>query len=251
MHVTKAVIPAAGYGTRLYPLTLDKPKALIEIAGRPILKHLIDKIVEVGTIDEIVLITNHKFYDNFSEWLKNNPQKIKINVYDDQTTDNENRLGAIGDVLFGLNKANINDAILWLSSDNVFNFNLKRLLDFYEHKQNDVIAVYDVKNLNEAKKMGVLSADANGKVIDFEEKPMSPKSTLCSIGYYVFTKDTVRLFDVYVKDGNPPDKPGDFVKWLYKRKNVYIFPYNKTDDKWFDIGTMETLKLAESELGKK
>jgi len=248
MELKKAVIPAAGYGTRLYPLTLDKPKALIDIAGKPIIEHLINKIIELGSIDEIIIITNHKFYDNFKNWLNNNPQKIKIQIFDDGTTDNENRLGAIGDVIFGLDQAKINDHILWLSSDNIFNFNLKRMSDLFIEKNKDVIAAYDVKDINEAKKMGVLTADKNGKIIDFEEKPEEPKSTLCSPGYYIFTSDTIKLFNTYVKEGNPPDKPGDFIKWLYKKKDVYIYTYDRPDDKWFDIGTMETLALAEKEL---
>lgn len=245
--IKKAVIPAAGYGTRLYPLTLDKPKALIDIAGRPIIEHLIDKIIKIKTINEIVLVTNHKFFDNFNNWLKENPKHIKISLIDDQTTSNETRLGAIGDAVYGLEKANIDDGILWLSSDNLFNFELARIVDAFEKTNEDVVAVYDVKDINEAKKMGVVAVGKNGKLADFEEKPKNPKSTLCSIGIYIFKKETVRFFKVFINEGNPPDKPGDFVKWLYKKKGVLVYPYDRQDDKWFDIGTLETLKLADKE----
>lgn len=251
MKISKAVIPAAGYGTRLYPLTLNTPKALIKVAGKPILKYLIDKIISLGSIDEIVLVTNHKFYSNFCDWIKDNPQKIKVRIFDDLTTDNENRLGGIGDVIFGIEKAKINDNFLWLSSDNLFNYDLRELGDYFSKTGKDIVAVYDVKNIEEAKKMGVVSVGKDNKLIDFEEKPEKPKSTLCSTGIYVYTKDTIKFFDLYAKEGNSLDKPGDFVKWLYKKKDVYAFPYDKKSDKWFDIGSFKALEEANKEFGKK
>lgn len=247
MKIRKAVIPAAGYATRLYPLTLNKPKTLVEIKGKSILQHLIDKIISLKSIDEIILITNHKFYHKLQDWYKNHPQKITLKIYDDQTISNGDRLGAIGDIYFGLKKAKVKESILWLSSDNLFNFDLKKFCHFFEKVNKDVVGAYDVKNLEEAKKMGVLLTDSSGKVIDFEEKPKKPKSTLCSIGIYAFTKDTVKLFDRYLKEGNSPDKPGEFIEWLYLKKDVLVFSFDSPQDKWFDIGTLDTLKLAQKE----
>ncbi|MBS3061382.1 MAG: nucleotidyltransferase family protein [Candidatus Diapherotrites archaeon] len=241
-----ALIPVAGYATRLYPLTLDKPKALLEIGGRPMMDYVVDKIIELNNITKIVVVSNHKFASQFREWAKKRQQTVSIPivVLDDGTTSNETRLGAIGDAQFVIETENINEDIAWVSGDNLFSFSIKPFQDFFTKKKSDVIACYDVKTSDQAKLFGIVNLDSNGKVTQFIEKPVKPTSTLASIGIYFYSKETVKLFRKYLSLGLSPDKPGEFVQWLFKEKSVYGFVYGSATDEWFDIGSIETLEAV-------
>lgn len=243
----KAIIPAAGYATRLYPLTENMPKALLDIGKKKMLEHVIEKIEALGVVDEIIIVSNAKFFEQFSEWKKSYHSKIPITVLNDGTSSNETRLGAIGDYHFAIKKLKIRDDILFVSSDNFFNFDLKPMHEHFCSKKCDVIALYDVGTMDEAKKMGIAEIDGEKKVIGFVEKPQVPKSTLCSIGIYLYTKHTVSLFEKYLKEGNNPDKPGYFIEWLHKRKPVFAFIFDEPHHKWYDIGTVEILEKVKKE----
>lgn len=241
----KAMIPAAGYATRMYPLTKDKPKALLPIAGKPIIEYIVDKILELGCVDQIYIVTNDKFTHNFEEWARNFDCEIPIKIVNDHTKSNEDRLGSIGDKSLVMEQEKIDDEIIDIASDNLFNFSLKEMYGYFKKRNAITISLYDVKEESEAKKLGIASINGNDIVTDFEEKPNVPKSTLASIGIYIYPKGTRKLFRQYLDEGNSPDHAGSFIEWLYKRNKVYGFKFDREGEHWFDIGSLEKYKEAD------
>ncbi len=239
-----ALIPAAGYATRLYPLTENIPKALLPVGSKLMIEHIIDKIQEVPSVTKIVVVSNHKFAAQFEKWAENFKSSVPVKIIDDGTTSNETRLGAIGDAHFAIEKEKINDDILWISSDNLFSFSLLPAFQKFKSEKKDVIVLYDVKSMAEAKKFGIVKLDAHQTVTWFVEKPEKPPSTLSSIGIYFYTRDTVQLFSKYVKLGKSTDKPGEYLEWLHTQKPVKAFTYDGKNDEWFDIGSHEMLELV-------
>ncbi len=244
----KAIILAAGYATRLYPLTKDKPKPLFEVKGKTILDMIIEKINLLRAIDEILIVTNNKFFENFLRWQRNLLGKVgkakkKIKILNDCTKNEKERLGAIGDLAFVLKKEKIDDDFLVISGDNLFSFNLQGIYKDFSEKKEPVVGLYDVKSKEEARKFGIVSLDKNNRVMDFEEKPSMPKSTLASIGIYFYPKTIIKKIFQYLEEGNKKDAPGFFLEWLYKKQDVYGYIFS---GRWFDIGSIESLKKAES-----
>lgn len=246
----KAIIPAAGYATRMYPLTENTPKTLLKVSGKPILEHIIARIEKIPVVNEILIVTNSKFFQNFLDWKKNFECRIPIKILDDKTTSNENRLGSIGDINFVISSQKICEEIVSVNSDNLFSFDLLKPYAFFRAKKSDVICAYDTKSIEEAKKMGAPELDANCRVIGFVEKPPEPKTTLSSVGIYFYSKETVLLFKKYLEGGNSPDKTGEFIIWLHKIKPVYAFVFAGKNDKWFDIGSIEAFEEAQKEFPK-
>jgi len=240
----KAIIPAAGYGTRLRPLTLHTPKALLEVAGKPVLEHVLAKIEELKCIDAVYIISNNYYYAKFAEWLRNadlSEYGFEIEIINDGTNNEEERLGAIGDKLLALKKENIDEELLDISSDNIFDFSLKPMLELFKEKKACVVGAYDVGSLELAKKYGIVAVGNNRKIIDFQEKPAQPKSTLASTGIYMYPKKVVELLEEYAEAGHCLDAPGNFIQWLHKRTDVYAHIF---EGKWFDIGSIESLEKA-------
>ena len=238
----KCIILCAGYATRLYPLTLTQPKPLLEINGKPIVEHIMDRL-PLQEIDHIYLISNNKFYHHFLTWKVRYNSDIPITIINDRTKNNDDRLGSIGDMNFVFDRTHFNDDFLLVSGDNLFNFDLEPMLEKY-HSGKNIIALHDVKNIYEAQKMGVPVVNANGVVTNLEEKPENPKSTLVSIGIYLFRKEVIGLLKKYLNEGNLPDKVGDFVDWLCQKVDLHTFDFDRKGDIWFDIGTPSQLHLA-------
>jgi len=236
-----AIILAAGYGTRLHLLTENMPKPLLEAAGKPIIEYIINKLEELDIVDKIYIITNDKFEQNFKQWLNNFDAKKPIEIINDGTKSNENRLGALGDVYYAINTKKINNDIIVVAGDNLFKFSLNEAVNLFKKKKSNVIALHDVKDTELAKKYGVVGVE-NNIVVNFEEKPIKPKSTLVSTGIYIFPKKTLHLIKKYIDQGNNPDKTGSFIEWLYKRDTVYAYV---TEKSWYDIGSIEQLKEAD------
>jgi len=244
----KAIILAAGYGTRLRPLTHYVPKALVDVAGRPVIEHLLDKIEELGCIDTIYLISNNYYYLQFQRWLNGldkNAYNFTIEIINDGTNNENERLGAIGDKMLAIKQKDLHCDLLDISSDNIFDFSIKPMLKMFKEKNACVIGTYDVGSLELAKKYGIVAVDENNKIIDFQEKPAEPKSTLASTGIYLYPKKTLKLLEEYANAGHALDAPGLFIQWLHKRTDVYAHTFK---GKWFDIGSMECLERARSEL---
>ncbi len=244
----KAIILAAGYGTRLYPLTVDTPKPLLDIGGKPLIEHILIRVAEIPGVDEIVIVTNDKFYDVFMEWQEAYNSKISIKVLNDGTSSNEDRLGAIGDIDFAVKNENIDDDVLVVAGDNLFDFSLVHLHDFFRKKKASVVALNDLKEKEKAaKKFGVAEIDNDQRIVGFEEKPEFPKSSLASTACYFFTKSDLEELEKCIRERRKPDNLGDFIKYLSSKKHVYGYIFT---EKWFDIGSYEHLREADSHLRK-
>lgn len=233
----KAVILCAGYATRLYPLTLDKPKALLPVFDRPIIDHIVDKIEMLPEVDEIYVVTNNKFYPHFTSWLNEKTgMRKKIEILNDGTDSNETRFGGLGDLWFTIKNCEINEDLLVVCGDNLFDSELDGMMKFYGKAQGPVVATYDVKDFGEARKMGIVQ-ERNGIIIGFEEKPKEPKGTLCSSGIYIFPKRLIKEIGKYMETEKSKDGPGYFVIHLLDIMDVYPF---EIGGRWHDIGSLET-----------
>jgi glucose-1-phosphate thymidylyltransferase len=238
----KAVILAAGYATRLYPLTLDRPKHLLEVGGRPILDLLLDRL-PVEELEAVYVVTNSKFAPRFREWADSHPAQIE--VVDDGTTSDDDRLGAIGDLQLVISTG-IDDDLLVAAGDSLFSDPLDGFVRFARERAAPVLAAYDVGDLEEIKRLSAIEVDEDSRVTSFEEKPERPTSTLAGIALYFYPRSMLPLVAEYLEAGNNPDQPGRLLQWLHERTPVYAW---LVPGRWFDIGTPGTLAEAERELG--
>jgi glucose-1-phosphate thymidylyltransferase len=244
----KALILAAGYATRLYPLTREYPKSLLTIGRRPIIDHIIDKLQILNEVDEIVIVTNSKFISLFKKWADNLKVKKRITLVDDSTKSHAERRGAIGDMNFVINKKHIRDDLLVIGADNLFDGNLQSFLSFAKtNKPHPVIGAYNIKNKAQAKKYGVLRLGRDNKVIDFHEKPAHPKSTLVAMCLYYFPKEKLGRIKEYMNIRTAKiDTIGLYIDWLRKKDAVYGFIFN---GRWYDIGHPKLYKEAKEDYG--
>ncbi len=246
----KALILAAGYATRLFPLTKFIPKPLLPVNGKLMIEYLLDKIILVDDIDEIFIVTNKKFYPHFKIW--HNRIKAagvydkKITVINDNTTKDGTKLGAVGDIKFVIDKENIQEDLLVLGGDNLFEFSLRDFVDYFKEKNKNIVALHDIKDKEIVKRMSVVELNPEDKLINFEEKPEEPKTTLIAICTYLFTKDTLKRVDEYIEKGNNPDAPGYFIEWLYENDEIYGRVFSES---WFDVGSIEQFEEANLKYG--
>ena len=243
----KAIILVAGYATRLYPLTLNTPKALLEINGKAIIDYIVDEINTIDEIDTIYVVTNHKFAEHFGNWAKTVKSDKPVEVIDDGTTTEETRRGAIGDILYTIDEKNIDDETVIIAGDNFFTYKLKDYFDYYKKVGKDCVCVKELKDPELCKAFAVVLKDENGKVIEIEEKPENPKSDKVAYATYMYTKDTMKLIKKYIDEGNKPDAPGHFPEWLCKFKDVYAYIF---DGECYDIGTPQSYKEVCELFGK-
>ena len=242
----KVIILAAGYATRLYPLTLTQPKPLLPVAGQPMVEYVLDNLAPIGGIDRIYVVTNAKFASHFQNWAdgyRATKAKLNFTIVNDGSTDDSNKLGAIGDIHFVLQQQNVDDDLIIVAGDNLFSQELGAFGDFCRQKNAPVVAVYDVKDLEQIKKYNAMSLAPDGHITFFEEKPKNPTSTLTAIALYFYPRSTIPLIKQYIAEGNNPDQPGRLVQWLYPRVPVYTWTVPGI---WYDIGSKETLQEADS-----
>lgn len=240
----KQIILAAGYATRLYPLTQNTPKPLLHVGNRPMIEHVISSTAAIGVIDETYIVTNNRFNDQFNHWLTEYTQahhNFCGKVINDRTTSNEDRLGAIGDLNLVLTQENIADDILVVAGDNLFTGDLSNFGNHCRKHKKPVLGVFDVRSLEEAKKYGVVTINESGQINSFDEKPTKPKSTLIGIALYYYPKEILPEISRYLAEGNNPDQPGRFVQWLYPQRPVHT---SSITGNWLDIGSKETLEAA-------
>lgn len=239
----KAIVLAAGYATRLYPLTETLAKPLLPLAGRPMLDFLLDRIDEAPEIDEIHVVTNHKFARAVSDWASTR----NVIVHDDGTTSEDDRLGAIGDIAFVVDRADLNaDDLLVVAGDNLFDYRLADFTSWWQTKgEASAVVVYDVGDLELVKKYSSVVLDGDGRLTSFLEKPDGPTSTLVATAAYIYHRSHVALLHAYLAEGNARDQPGRFLGWLVPRAPV--FGYTVTGD-WLDIGDAEQLLEADNRL---
>jgi glucose-1-phosphate thymidylyltransferase len=229
----KSIILAAGYGTRMYPLTLNTAKGLLDINGKPVMDYLMENLV-LAKPNEVCIICNDKFYKDYLIWAKKWEGMVKIKLINDGSTSDETKLGALKDLMLAWQ--DINEEVLILASDNLLGFSLK---EFNEQKSEVLVAVHDLENKEEAKKHGVVELK-NNEIIGLEEKPMEPKTTLASICCYKFNNQTKELLKTYLKEGNK-DNTGNFVKYLIGKQKVNAFLFK---EKLYDIGSIKSYEQA-------
>jgi glucose-1-phosphate thymidylyltransferase len=240
----KIVILAAGYATRLYPLTLTRPKSLLPVAGKPMIDHVLDNLAPISGIDRILIVTNAKFTDQFQKWAEDYRAKkarLDFTIVNDGSMDTNDMLGAIGDLHLVITRENVDDDIIVVAADNLFSQSLEPFGRFCREKNAPVVAVYDVGNLDEIKKYNSITMDSSGRITFFEEKPQNPTSTVTAIALYFYPKAALSQIKQYIADGNNPDQPGRLVEWLYTRLPVFIW---RVPGVWFDIGSKESLEEA-------
>lgn len=240
----KVIILAAGYATRLYPLTLNQPKPLLPVAGKPMIDYVLDNLAPIGGIDRIYVVTNAKFATHFQSWADDyraKKAKLDFTIVNDGSTDDTNKLGAIGDIHFVLKSQNVDDDLVVVAGDNLFSEKLEGFGRYCRERNAPVLALYDVGDLEQIKKYNSITVDEAGRITFFEEKPKNPTSTLTGIALYFYPKSSIPLIKQYVAEGNNPDQPGRLVQWLYTRTPVYTW---RVPGLWYDIGAKETLEEA-------
>ena len=231
----KCLILAAGYATRLYPLTENFPKPLLEVKGKAILDWLVDDIDEAGLVDEFVVISNHKFAHHFEKWAKG--KKQKITVVDDGTSTNETRLGAVKDIQYAIESLSIDDDMLVIAGDNVLDFSLTKFISYAKEKNASAIMRYYEANEQKLLKCGVVTVDENDKITEMTEKSPTPATHWCTPPFYYYTREDARLIARGIQEGCGVDAPGSYIAWLCKQTDVYAM---EMPGKRYDIGNLES-----------
>lgn len=238
----KCLILAAGYATRLYPLTENFPKPLLEVQGKTILDWLIDDIDNLGAVDEYVVISNHKFAHHFDAWAAKKTQKIT--VVDDGTESNETRLGAVRDIQFAIDQLGLDDDMLVIAGDNLLDFSLTRFIAYAMDKQTSCIMRYFEASEQRLTKCGVVEIDEHDKILCMEEKPAVPKSHWCCPPFYYYTREDAKLVRVGIASGCGVDAPGSYIAWLSAQTPVHAM---EMPGKRYDIGNLESYERVQKE----
>jgi glucose-1-phosphate thymidylyltransferase len=246
----KAILLAAGYATRLKPLTDAIAKPLLPVGGRPMVEYILDKIGEIGEVNEVHLVTNHKFASSFETWTKSYKGKHPVVVHDDGTTSNEDRLGAIGDIRFTIERGKLQgDDLIVIAGDNLFDYSLEDYVRYWRGKKDGSgLALYECADLELVKQYSIVELDAADRIVSFIEKPKNPTTRLVGTATYIYHRDHVPLLERYLAEGQSPDQPGLFVAWLHKRVPVYGYRFQGS---WLDIGNKSELFQADRILRKK
>lgn len=238
----KCLILAAGYATRLYPLTENFPKPLLKVGDKTILDWLVDDIDASGAVDEYIVISNSKYAPHFHAWAKE--KNIKATVVDDGTSTNETRLGAVKDIQFAIEKLNLDSDMLVIAGDNVLDFSMTKFIEYALQKKTTCVMRYYEKDETRLKKTGVAEIDENDRVINLTEKPKEPKSNWATPPFYYYTKDDARLVKEGIEAGCGTDAPGSFIAWLSKKTTVHsmLMPGSR-----YDIGNLESYQKVQAE----
>ena len=237
----KCLILAAGYATRLYPLTENFPKPLLEVQGKTILDWLIEDIEKSGLIDEYVVISNHKFAEHFEKWADG---KDKITVVDDGTDSNETRLGAVKDIQYAIDKHNLDDEMLVIAGDNLLDFSLTTFIEYAKDKKASCIMRYFEPSEERLHKCGVVTIDDLDKILNMVEKPAEPESHWCCPPFYFYTREDAKLIQKGIDAGCGTDAPGSYIAWLSTQVPVYAM---EMPGKRYDIGNLESYRKVQEE----
>lgn len=238
----KCLILAAGYATRLYPLTENFPKPLLEVGDKTILDWLVDDIDNAGFVDEYVVISNHKFAHHFDDWAKT--KKQKITVVDDGTSTNETRLGAVKDIQYAIDQLNLDDDMLVIAGDNVLDFSLTKFIEYSKDKNTSCIMRYYEPDEKKLLKCGVVTIDESDKILNMTEKSPNPATHWCCPPFYYYTKSDAKLVQKGIDSGCGTDAPGSYIAWLCKQTTVHAM---EMPGKRYDIGNLESYEKVKSE----
>ena len=236
----KCLILAAGYATRLYPLTENFPKPLLEVQGKPILDWLIDDIDTLGAVDEYVVISNHKFAHHFDTWAANKQQKIT--VVDDGTSSNETRLGAVKDIQFAIDTLQLDDDMLVIAGDNLLDFSLTEFIAYAQRKQASCIMRYYEPSEKKLLKCGVVTVDTDDRITEMTEKSPTPATHWCCPPFYFYTREDAKLVEAGIRAGCGTDAPGSYIAWLCKQTAVYAM---EMPGARYDIGNLESYETVQ------
>jgi len=243
----KAIILTAGYATRMYPLTLNQPKALLPLGGKPVIDYIINQVNTLPDVNEIIVISNHKFYRHFEKWVEAVKSVIPISLLNDGSTNEDDRLGAIGDINFALKENNIDEDIIVIAGDNFMTYPLLEQYQFFKTKQSDTVCAQRLADRKMLSQFAVAILDKSNKVMSLIEKPVDPPSDVAIFATYFYKRDTLPLFDQYMEEGQNTDAPGYFVQWLHKKKDVYAYIMN---GECHDIGTIEAYHTMQAKIKK-
>ena len=238
----KCLILAAGYATRLYPLTENFPKPLLKVQGKTILDHLIDDIDAMGAVDEYVVISNHKFAHHFEAWAKDKAQRIT--VVDDGTSTNETRLGAVRDIQFAIDTLGLDDEMLVIAGDNLLDFSLTKFIAYAQDKKTSCIMRYFEESEQKLHKCGVVEIDENDLILGMEEKPAEPRSHWCCPPFYFYTREDAKLVGDGIAAGCGVDAPGSYIAWLCTQTAVHSM---EMPGSRYDIGNLESYENVKKE----
>ena len=238
----KCLILAAGYATRLYPLTENFPKPLLEVGGKTILDWLVDDIDTSGQVDEYIVISNHKYAHHFEKWAKTKSQRVT--VVDDGTSSNETRLGAVKDIQFALDQLSIHDDLLVIAGDNVLDFSLTKFIAYALEKKTSCIMRYYEPSIQKLTKCGVVQVDDRDLVVGMEEKPAQPKSHWCCPPFYYYAREDADKVAVGIASGCGTDAPGSYIAWLCRQTAVHSM---EIPGKRFDVGNLESYEKIRRE----
>ena len=238
----KCLILAAGYATRLYPLTENFPKPLLEVGGKTILDWLVDDIDTAGLVDEYVVVSNHKYAHHFEAWSKT--KTMKTTVVDDGTSSNETRLGAVKDIQFAIEKLGLDDDILVIAGDNVLDFSLTQFVRYAKEKNTSCIMRYFEPEDKKLSKCGVVEIDEKDRILSMEEKPSKPRSHWCCPPFYYYTREDAKLVAKGIASGCGTDAPGSYIAWLCTQTPVHAM---EMPGKRFDVGNLESYQKIKEE----
>ena len=232
----RCLILAAGYATRLYPLTENFPKPLLKVGEKTIIDWLLDDIDKKNVIDEYIIVTNHKFVDHFENWQKDKILNAPITIIDDMTVSNETRLGAVKDIDLVIQKLKIDDDLMVLAGDNLLDFSLDSFIDYFLTKKKTCIMRYYETQTEKIKKSASVITNLDDYVLEMVEKPLNPPSNWCVPPFYIYDKNTIKMVNSALEDGCNFDAPGSLIAYLYDKVEIYamVMP-----GKRYDIGTLE------------
>lgn len=234
----KNIVLAAGYATRLYPLTENFPKPLLEIGGKTILDRMLEDIDSLEEIDEHIIISNHRYVEHFENWKKNCNIKKPITILDDGSVSNDTRLGAVKDIQFAIDECNIDDDIMVVAGDNIMDFSFSPFVDLFKEKNAAVVICNYEENPDNLRRSGVMIPDEDFRVVSMEEKPAEPKSNWCVGPFYIYKRDELHWIKQGIEDGCGTDAPGSMISYLCEKVPVYAL---KAPGFRYDIGTHESL----------
>lgn len=229
------IILAAGYATRLYPLTENMPKPLLKVKEKTILDWLIDDISMSGRVKRYIVVSNHKFATHFEQWAKEKKSEIPIVVLDDKTDSNETRLGAVADILFAVKELGITGETMVIAGDNVLDFSLCRLIEYFDEKKHSCIMRYFEPETKRCQSSGVVEIDEQDQILSMEEKPANPKSNWVTPPFYLYTGEDIAMLEQALKDGCGKDAPGSFPAYLCKKQPIFAM---EMPGKRYDIGNL-------------
>ena len=232
----KCLILAAGYATRLYPLTENFPKPLLKVGEKTILDWLIQDIEGAGCVDEYIVISNHKFAPHFQEWAL--AHTSHITVIDDGTESNDTRLGAVRDIQLALSRIpqeEWQEGFLVIAGDNVLDFSLQHFISYAKRKGASCIMRFHEPNEERLHKSGIVEVDADDRILSMEEKPAQPKSHWICPPFYYYTQQDAHLVGRGIEQGCGVDAPGSFIAWLSTQVPVFAM---EMPGRRYDIGNL-------------